>query len=100
MQDARQALREIGQHRPDAIILDLMMPGFDGFAVLDELHRLPEWRDTPVFIWTSMLLTDEEYASLGRSALAVVNKGGGQLAAMLERLRQWRPVAETLPKGG
>jgi len=100
LQDGRQALREIGQHRPDAIILDLMMPGFDGFAVLDELHRRPAWRDTPVFIWTSMLLTDEEYASLARSALAVVNKGGGDLAAMLERLRQWRPSTASLHLGG
>ncbi len=91
LQDGRRALGEIDQHQPQAIILDLMMPEFDGFAVLDALHRLPKWWDTPVFIWTSMMLTDEEYASLGRSARTIVNKGGGDLMAMLERLKRWLP---------
>jgi PAS domain S-box-containing protein len=85
--DGRQALRELDLHRPDAIILDLMMPGFDGFAVLDELRRLPDWCDTPVFIWTSMVLNDEEIASLMRSAAAILQKGGGAMDAVLERLR-------------
>ena len=90
--DGRAALRDIEQHRPDAIILDLMMPEFDGFEVLDGLRQLPAWRDTPVFIWTSMLLTDEEYASLTRSAQAILSKGGGALHVMLDALRSWRPA--------
>jgi CheY-like chemotaxis protein len=91
VEDGRKALGEIDQHQPQAIILDLMMPGFDGFAVLDALHRLPKWCDIPVFIWTSMILTDEEYASLAGSARTVVSKGGGDLMAMLERLKRWKP---------
>ena len=90
--DARAALREIGQHRPDAIVLDLMMPGMDGFEVLDALGRMPQWRNTPVFIWTSMLLTEDEYTHLARSARAILSKGGGALAAMLDALRRWRPA--------
>jgi hypothetical protein len=51
-----------------------------------------------VYIWTSMLLTDEEYASLARSAQAIVSKGGGALGVMLERLRGWRPAtAQAVP---
>ena len=89
--DGRDALRDIDQHQPDAIILDLMMPGFDGFAVLDALGRLPAWRATPVFIWTSMLLAEHEYASLAASARAILSKGGGALEPMLVSLRRWRP---------
>jgi PAS domain S-box-containing protein len=95
MQDGRQALSELDQHQPQAIVLDLMMPEFDGFAVLDALHRLPRWRDTPVFIWTSMVLTDEEYAHLAVSARTIVSKGGGELVAMLERLKRWQPLVRT-----
>ncbi|MDE2093982.1 MAG: PAS domain S-box protein [Burkholderiales bacterium] len=95
--DGREALREIDQVRPDAIVLDLMMPGIDGFEVLDALRQMPSGRDTPVFIWTSMILTDDEYASLARSARAILGKGGGALAAMLEDLRRWRPA--TAPQG-
>jgi CheY-like chemotaxis protein len=93
-QDGRIALQEIDQHRPDAIVLDLMMPAFDGFQVLDALHRLPAWRDVPVFIWTSMLLTDDEYATLARSARGILVKGGGAVEALLERIGRWRqPLA-------
>ncbi len=49
------------------------------------MRGLPDWRETPVFIWTSMVLTEEEYASLAASANAIVSKGGGALAAMLGR---------------
>ncbi len=94
--DARQALREIGLHRPDLIVLDLMMPGFDGFATLAALRQMPQWRDTAVFIWTSMVLTDDEYSTLARSAQAVLAKGGGELAELFDHLRNWRPPAAQL----
>ncbi len=99
MLDGREALRELDQHRPDAIILDLVMPEFDGFAVLDALQQLPAWRDTPVFIWTSMALTDADYSSLGHSARAILSKRGGSLDATLDALRSWRPSAALLPVG-
>ena len=86
-----QALAVLDAVRPSAIVLDLMMPGMDGFAVLDALQALPAWRDTPVFIWTSMVLADEDYARLSGSARAILDKGGGTLQSLLARLRAWRP---------
>jgi CheY-like chemotaxis protein len=78
----------LDQVRPDAIVLDLMMPGMDGFEALDLLRRLPAWQATPVFIWTSLLLTDDELARLGRSADAILQKGGGSLQALIDSVRQ------------
>ncbi|GAA0748172.1 PAS domain S-box protein [Ideonella azotifigens] len=94
-QDGRQAMQEIDHCRPDAILLDLMMPEFDGFQVLDALQRMPAWREVPVFIWTSMMLTDDEYAILARSARAILVKGGGAMAAVLESVRRWGQPAAT-----
>jgi PAS domain S-box-containing protein len=92
--DGRVALAELDLHRPQAIVLDLMMPGCDGFQVLAALAGLPAWRELPVFIWTSMLLTDDEYATLARSARAILIKGGGAMETMLQSVRRWRsPVA-------
>jgi PAS domain S-box-containing protein len=86
--DGREALRDIERHRPDAIILDLMMPGFDGFEVLDALHRMAAWRHVPVYIWTSMILTEAEYARLAASAHAILSKGGGGMSWLLESMRR------------
>ena len=97
--DGRSALRDIAEHRPDAIVLDLMMPEFDGFEVLDALRHMPEWREIPVFIWTSMILTDSEYLRLACSATAIATKGGGAMAAIVDSIRRLRPVAVTASNG-
>ncbi len=90
----REALAALDAALPDALILDLMMPEFDGFAVLAELGRRPAARRVPVLVWTSMLLTDREYAELRQSALSVASKGGGSLELLLSDLRQAEPAAE------
>ena len=95
LQDPRQSVAAVALHRPHAIVLDLVMPGFDGFNVLDALHAAPQGRDIPVYLWTSLILTDEEYDSLARTAREILSQGGGDPSDMLQRLRQWHPaVAE------
>lgn len=86
--DGPSALAQVTALQPDAIVLDLMMPKMDGFEVLYELNRLPEVRHTPVFIWTSMQLTDADYARLKRSAEAILESGGGSLAELDETIRR------------
>ena len=49
----RQAMTLLGAQRYEAILLDLHMPGVDGFAVLDALAKEDALnRDTPVFVVT------------------------------------------------
>jgi len=86
-QDARQALRDIDSFRPQAIVLDLMMPGLDGFQMLEALGQLPAWRAVPVFIWTSMELSEADQRRLAASASAVLDKGGASASRLVERLR-------------
>ena len=86
------ALEQLSRGLPDAVVLDLMMPGMDGFEVLARLQGHPTWSRLPVFIWTSLILTDEEHATLARSARAVLAKGDGQLDAVLQALRRWQPM--------
>ncbi len=98
--DAWQALQHLDQHRPDLIVLDLMMPGLDGFATLDALRQMPRWRDTPVFIWTSMLLTADEYTLLARSARAILHKGGGALSDLVDALCRKAAPLSPIPGTG
>jgi len=90
------ALEALPGLRPSAIVLDLIMPGMDGFTVLERLRLDAAMQETPVFIWTSLVLTDSEYDLLATSAAAILRKGGGELESMLERLRRWRSI-ERLP---
>ncbi|MBT9458427.1 MAG: response regulator [Burkholderiaceae bacterium] len=56
--DGRRALRELEERLTDAIILDLVMPDFDGFAVLDALRADERLRHLPVFLRTNMVLSE------------------------------------------
>src|SRR5207249_558195 len=55
--DGDEALAAIDARRPDAVVLDLIMPRVDGFAVLDRLQADPETRLLPVVILTARRLS-------------------------------------------
>ena len=86
--DGREALRAIAERPPDAVLLDLLMPGLDGFAVLEQLQADPGRRDIPVIVLTAKELTPEESALLERRTLAVVEKRGLERNALLQEVRR------------
>ncbi len=51
-----------GQSKPDLILLDVMMPGMDGYATLAKLQANPATRNIPVVFLTALVAaTDEEH---------------------------------------
>ena len=46
-------LRLLEERTPAAIVLDLVMPGLDGFGVLERLSRHPDWRHIPVLVFST-----------------------------------------------
>jgi CheY-like chemotaxis protein len=53
--DGQQCLELIKKKIPDLLILDLLMPKMDGFAVMRELHREPVFADLPIMILTAVI---------------------------------------------
>jgi CheY-like chemotaxis protein len=49
-----EALQMVRQEPPDFILLDIVMPGMDGFETCAELRRLPESRHLPILMVTSL----------------------------------------------
>ncbi len=69
----QEALELLRARRPDLLLLDLIMPGMDGFAVLAEKARDPDLRDIPVLILSAQDPT-------GQSVVApsfLATRGGG-----------------------
>jgi DNA-binding response OmpR family regulator len=54
-----EALRMVQEHRPDVVVLDVMMPGLDGWEVCRQLKANPEVRHVPV-IFLSARAQDED----------------------------------------
>jgi len=52
-QSGEEALEMISKERPDLILLDIMLPGVDGFEVCEIVRLNPEWRNTRVIFLTA-----------------------------------------------
>lgn len=52
--NGQQALDLVAQEKPDLILLDLMMPGIDGFEVLRRLRANPETADIAIVILSAL----------------------------------------------
>ncbi|MBN1889040.1 MAG: GAF domain-containing protein [Thermoflexales bacterium] len=71
----KEGLEAVHASLPDLILLDLMMPEMDGFAVLEALKAEPVTRDIPIIVVTAKTLTEEDHHRLNDSTLALLSKG-------------------------
>ena len=62
------------QPRPDLILLDVMMPGMDGFEVLERLRAKPECGEIPVIFVTAMNAQEDEELGLELGAVDYITK--------------------------
>ena len=73
--DGDEALLRVAESNPDLIILDVMMPGKDGFETLAQLRSEPATKDIPVVILTAKDLNQRERAALDGKIQALFQKG-------------------------
>jgi len=71
----KEAIELAQRELPDLIILDLMMPEIDGFAVLDELKANPHTATIPVIVVTAKELSPEENERLRGQIHSLLQKG-------------------------
>jgi CheY-like chemotaxis protein len=86
-EDGRAALAAIIARRPALILLDLMMPGLDGFGVVAELQAHEEWREIPVVVITGKDMTSAEREALNGGVQRVIQKGSLSRDALLAEVR-------------
>jgi DNA-binding response OmpR family regulator len=93
--DGPEALRQAELRRPDLVVLDLMLPGFDGLEVMRRLHERPG-PPTPVILLTARGEENDRLAGLRHGADDYVVKpfSPNELVARVEAvLRRATPVA-------
>jgi signal transduction histidine kinase/CheY-like chemotaxis protein len=74
--NGQEALREMRRQRPDLVLLDLVMPGMDGYAVLAHMHAHPELHHIPVAVITAQTRTPEQERRLGGRLVSVYTGAG------------------------
>ncbi|MET9245389.1 response regulator transcription factor [Nonomuraea sp. NPDC003709] len=98
--DGRQALAEVARERPDIIVLDVMMPGVDGFAVA---RKLREAGDSPMMLFlTARDTVSDRIAGLTAGGDDYVTKPFSLEEVVLRLraiMRRTRPVEEQADDG-
>jgi len=88
-----EALNIISKTIPDAMVLDLMMPGVDGFEVLESIRNANETAQIPVLILTAKHLTKDDLKNLKRNNVhQLVQKGD------VNRLELLQAIADLFPQ--
>ena len=52
--NGEEGLKKMGEEKPNLVLLDLILPGIDGFEVLTQIKQNPETASTPVLILSNL----------------------------------------------
>lgn len=73
-QDGEEAMERVEYARPDLILLDVMLPGVDGFEICRRLKADASARDIPVIFMTALGSTEDKLAAFQAGAVDYVTK--------------------------
>jgi len=104
-----EALKKVLEEKPDVVLLDVMMPGMDGFEVCRQIKANPEIAHIPVVMVTALTDTDDRVRGLENGADDFLSKPVNDIALMarvrsLVRLKmtidEWRARENTASQLG
>jgi DNA-binding response OmpR family regulator len=100
--DALSAIAEARKHAPDLIILDLGLPGGDGFVVIERLRRIPAVAQIPIIVVSARDVRANQERALKAGAKAFLQKpvDNAELLAAIrhalgESTQTVEPIADT-----
>ena len=72
--DGPHGIKMAPKLKPDIILLDIQLPGMDGYAVAAELRKIPILRDTPVIAVTSYEMVGDRERALASGCTGYIEK--------------------------
>ena len=85
--DGEEGLRQAEAENPDLILLDVMLPSMDGFAVCKNLKDNEKFKDTPILMFTAKGLSSdiEKGEAVGADEYIVKPFSGKALVATIRK---------------
>lgn len=80
-------LMRVAEKIPACILLDIIMPGMNGFQFLDELVKKTEWRAIPVIALTAIDMDGDERIRLEGRVEQIIQKGAYSIDQILKEVR-------------
>lgn len=87
LKDGEEALEALKKSVPDMLLLDLMMPRKDGFAVLEEIKRNDALKDLPIMVLSNLSQVPDTNATKEYGVLEHLIKADTPLSTIVERIK-------------
>lgn len=101
--DGEETINALSGFMPDLILLDLVMPVKDGFAVLQELKANPQWKSIPVLIASNLGQKEDIDKGMALGASDYIIKSDLSMADLISKIKslletQKPPLEQTTTK--
>ena len=73
-ENGEEAMRRLADDKPDLILMDVVMPGQNGFQLTRAINRTPEYAEIPIIICTSKNLETDRVWGMRQGARDYVTK--------------------------
>lgn len=84
--NGEEAMQILQSFTPDVIVLDLVMPGKDGFATLFELKQNEKWKNIPVLVATNLGQKEDIDRATKLGAADYVIKSNMTMTSLVEKI--------------
>lgn len=81
-----EGIQKVKDWKPDAVVLDLILPKTDGFEVLEKIHNLPEGKHAAIFIFSTLAQEHDKAEALSLGAHAYFMKGENTVHNIVEAI--------------
>lgn len=86
--DGEKGLKKTKEGRPDLILLDLILPGIDGFKVLSQIKEDPVLAEIPVIILSNLGQKEDVEKGLNLGAVDYLIKAHFTPAEIIEKIKK------------
>jgi len=87
--NGEEAMKHIRSNRPNLILLDLLMPKRDGFYVLEEIKKNPEWKLIPIIVLSNLGSDTEIKKALEMGADDYFVKSQHPIEEVIEKVKEY-----------
>jgi len=85
--DGEEGLKKLKDEKPDLVLLDLILPGIDGFEVLSKMKEDPALSEIPVLILSNLGQRDEVEKGLSLGAVDFLIKAHFTPSEVIEKIK-------------
>lgn len=86
--DGEEGFKKIKEEKPDLVLLDLILPGMDGFEVLAGIKQNPQSSSTPVIIFSNLGQTEDVEKGMKLGATDYMVKAHFTPVEIIEKVRK------------